>query len=237
MGARATRVTLYGIIIGLAICVNAIAVVIIDDLEEAIDAFTNFGIPLPGFGSGVRFGIVACVVGFLTWVWTSVLMAWNDKPYSEGGLALSLTHFISFIVMSLIWFAIAIMHFVETAVPCQGSTFEFDGDYVVYSSPSWCGETSVVGALSLVISILSGATALFILVSSRKVGGLQTKLVARDGEINLREMKHATRVRIALYCLILVFGLAINAMTPFATIVTIVATVEDIKVSNGADSK
>ncbi|KAK1224932.1 hypothetical protein PQX77_012134 [Marasmius sp. AFHP31] len=45
---------------------------------------------------------------------------------------------------------------------------------------AWCGMTAAAGALSLTISILSGAVALVIGLSTRRTGGLNGKLTAPD---------------------------------------------------------
>ncbi|KAG7094531.1 hypothetical protein E1B28_005360 [Marasmius oreades] len=251
MGARTARTTLYSIILGLSICVNGLAIALAVVVSSDVD-YPSYGSPsisrsrsrllLAHSHFAVRFGIVAAVVAPLTWIWTSVLLAWNNKPRSNSGLAISLTHFISFIIMSLLWFAVAILLLTETRYSC--SAIYAPGSYLGNVLAVWCGMTSSIGALSLVISILCGATALVILLTCRKAGGLYAKLVASDGsehaESALQPMKHATRVRTALYSLILVFGLAINGVTPVSAILTIYETVyetdEGLSYLGGADT-
>ncbi|KAF9257269.1 hypothetical protein L218DRAFT_1006335 [Marasmius fiardii PR-910] len=228
MKARTVCVTLYGIIIALAICVCAIGVALV--VDEGTSLFVgDLSEPTP-FESLLetrlslteRTGITAAVVAFITWIWTSVLLAWIDKPHATSGLAISLPHFVSFIIMSLAWLAVGAANLSTTPFFCLGL---------------YCSEEVAIGALSLAVSVFCGAAALFIFFTARKVGGLGTKLIAHDDEAQLYEMKHATRVRTALYCLILVFGLAINIMTPFSIMFTIVAPQEeDLLYLGGADT-
>ncbi|KAF9556079.1 hypothetical protein CPC08DRAFT_711472 [Agrocybe pediades] len=166
------RTTLYSLII---VCV------IIETGFAIFTALMNGFAPLPFI-----FGPITATFSILTLVWTSVLLAFNNRPTSEHTLTRARIHFRSMLCMAVIFVACAIMY--STQLPPDCNTQQPDGSDGW--SGLWCGFDSTVGTLAYIIAILSSAAAFVI---RRATPDFSTNVCAADrkhvdGSVVLKEM-------------------------------------------------
>ncbi|KAF9258816.1 hypothetical protein L218DRAFT_1004569 [Marasmius fiardii PR-910] len=122
--------------------------------------------------------------------------------------------------MALLWLAVGIMHLTEITYWCLST----NDSKISGILSSRCGLVSTIGASSLFTFILCGTTALVILLSTRKFGGLSSKIVGPDSiqvDENVensghQHKKHAMKVQTALYWLIFLFSTPLLIMVPLS---------------------
>ncbi|KIK60362.1 hypothetical protein GYMLUDRAFT_43663 [Collybiopsis luxurians FD-317 M1] len=203
------RRILYGLTLALGICQCVIAgfsapFVLFDDFQ------TNHYDRI--------FLSLACAFAGATWIWAAVLLAYNDRPQVIHPLTKAKAHFISFIVLDLIWLALGIMVLSQLPDVCR---YQFDDQG--YNSSS-CALTATTGGVGLLLSALSALTAFFIYRTSRLYGGVSTADLASsaDGVDNIRHKivrSSAIDWRIACYSLILIFGIGMDIVGPLDIVI------------------
>ncbi|ESK90920.1 hypothetical protein Moror_16421 [Moniliophthora roreri MCA 2997] len=209
---RSVRMSLYGFILATGICQTVIASYLAAYSwrdQKDLDYARHY---LP------YFSVVAAVLGMMSWIWTSVLLSYNNKPLSSRRLAFVLPHVISFLIMAVLWLAVGIMFLTDLRYSCTSGV----GSEGLFQA--WCGLGATVGALALLLCLLSTGTTFSVYWVAKKSGGLHCKLLAQDGDLiylhktQVGPMPSATKVRTTLYSVILVFGLAQNILACFATV-------------------
>ncbi|KAK7468384.1 hypothetical protein VKT23_002900 [Stygiomarasmius scandens] len=232
------RKTLYGLILALGIGQTV--------LSAFSAPFMTFDQLSRSFA--VEFQSLSSVVAFLTWVWTSVLLSYNNKPRLSHPLTTCLPHFISFGIFSMLWIAIGIMLLSQERYLCHLSD-SLDGN-----APGLCGLGISTGVIGLVLGMLSGLTSYLIYSTASKTTKThsmgfweslkKTKLQAQDGfdippiaetDPDSKEMPAVMGWRIALYSLVLAFGVFLDVISPmnaginserrFTTIFTIISSI------------
>ncbi|KAF9257171.1 hypothetical protein L218DRAFT_134355 [Marasmius fiardii PR-910] len=165
--------------------------------------------------STAYYSCAAAILALCTWVWVSVLLAYNNRRKSEHSLALALLHFVSFVVFAALWSVLGVLLLTETRFSCGKPPYLGEG-----TVEAWCGMTITTGTLGLVLWLLSTAASLVISTASRKSSlGLRSSIVAFDGEEDPGPLKGPmqtpTAVRTALYSLIIVFGVLESGIAVF----------------------
>ncbi|KAF9484844.1 hypothetical protein BDN70DRAFT_928089 [Pholiota conissans] len=121
------------------------------------------------------FSIILASVCFLTWIWSSVLLAYNNRPTSTHALTSARAHFYSFLPLVPIFFAVGIMILSQIHFNCHTKEFS-DGE-----ADGWCGAGATAGSLSIIQSIVATLAIWSILRSvSRSHTGLKTNIAAGD---------------------------------------------------------
>ncbi|KAF4613100.1 hypothetical protein D9613_010879 [Agrocybe pediades] len=144
------RTTLYSLILALAVFETAFAFT-----AEFMDGFA----PLP-----FVFGPITGVFSVITWVWTSVLLSYNNRPTSDQPLTRVRVHIWSMTAFAIAFLACGIMF--STQLPANCNTHrDSDGE-----APIWCGIDAMVAMLAYLIALLSCASAFVIRRSTPNLG-------------------------------------------------------------------
>ncbi|KAF5325567.1 hypothetical protein D9619_009990 [Psilocybe cf. subviscida] len=140
---------------------------------------STFGLaaaPLDTFAPHLSaFGICISVVSLPGWIWLSILTSYHMRPDANQFLTRASTHFYTFVAMIPPFLAFGIGTLSQQSYNCNTTQYS-DG-----SAPGWCGVTVVAGGLSLLVAVLSAATALAIQLS-RAGTGLQRNVCLKSGD-------------------------------------------------------
>lgn len=104
------------------------------------------------------FGKIAGSLSIATWLWLGVLLRFNNKPVSTHPLTRSFAHFVSFVLLSLVWLALGIMLATQAAYECDAKTL-------------WCAASSFSTALAFLTSTFSVIAASSIWLGAKCSGG------------------------------------------------------------------
>ncbi|GLB39601.1 hypothetical protein LshimejAT787_0701110 [Lyophyllum shimeji] len=111
----------------------------------------------------------------ITWIWTSVLLSYNNRPLSSHGLTRALPHFASFTVFAVGWLALTIM---------LGQQFPLQCDFKAYSDGEaylWCPLGATSFGLSFVLFAFCVTSAAIVYFSARRTGaGLSANVAHAD---------------------------------------------------------
>ncbi|KAH0587434.1 hypothetical protein H2248_006223 [Termitomyces sp. 'cryptogamus'] len=156
------RTTLYSLALALGFFQNIITI-----FTAVSDGFAPYMHIFAGIGAGWA---------LLTWVWTSVLLSYNNRPFSSHGLVRSFTHFVSFVILTIGWFGLAIMLGTQFPLQCD---FKRDSDGL--APVVWCplGGTSFGISILLCISCFGAATVVY-LAAIRTSAGLSINVAYAD---------------------------------------------------------
>ncbi|PPQ76002.1 hypothetical protein CVT24_006559 [Panaeolus cyanescens] len=102
------------------------------------------------------FGRIALGVSVPTWVWTSVLLAYHNRPLQSHIFTKKTLHLISFVLFAIVWLVIGIVLLTQAPTECD---FERYSDGL---AGIWCGFTAATGTGGLVLAILCATTAVFV---------------------------------------------------------------------------
>ncbi|PFH47595.1 hypothetical protein AMATHDRAFT_67428 [Amanita thiersii Skay4041] len=134
---------------------------------------TLFG-TLAGFINGHSrylyiFGKIAGLMSLLTWLWIAVLLGHNSRPNSSKPLTRSLAHFVSFIVIAIVWLALGVMLATQMPPECDAHTL-------------WCTAAAFSTSLAFLTSLFSAISASIVYISAQRSGaGLSVNVAqARD---------------------------------------------------------
>ncbi|KAF5378725.1 hypothetical protein D9615_006877 [Tricholomella constricta] len=178
------RNALYGVTLALGIIQTIASGAFLGSIISSQSGLIGFA-PLMHIFQGLAIGWSA-----LTWIWTSVLLSFNNRPFSTHPLTRSLVHFASFTIFSVGWFglylipslirgagvlnlelaALAIMLGTQFPLQCD---FERDSDGLAYV---WCPGGATNFVLAILLWILCAVNALVIYRGTRKVGGLSVNV-------------------------------------------------------------
>ncbi|KAF5325566.1 hypothetical protein D9619_009991 [Psilocybe cf. subviscida] len=132
--------------------------------------------PLDTFAPHLRaFGICISVVSFPGWIWLGILTSHHMRPDTDQSLTRASTHFYTFVAMVPLFLAFGIGTLSQQSYNCN-TTQNSDG-----LAPRWCDVTVIAGSLSLLVAILSAATALAIQLSGAGTG-LQRNVCLRSSD-------------------------------------------------------
>ncbi|KAF5388649.1 hypothetical protein D9757_004815 [Collybiopsis confluens] len=167
----------------------------------------------PIFTRRLLYGIflyLASAFAAITWVWSAVLLSYNNQPHLLHALTQARAHFISFVVFAALWLGIMVLS--EIPFVCQ---YRFDDQG--YNSSS-CGLTITTGGLGLILSALSALAAISVYYSSRPYGGVFEAQLASQaddvGTIAHKRRSSALDCRIACYSLLLTLGIGLDIVGP-----------------------
>ncbi|KAJ8073500.1 hypothetical protein PM082_011776 [Marasmius tenuissimus] len=232
---RSLRLNLYGFILALGICQNGLTA----GLAPAAIWDRGYRSVLSNASHFLAYySSAASIVSFGTWIWVSVLVAYNDRKRSNHPLARAMPHFISSMVLSVVWLILGSLLLSETRFSCPN----MPGPEARITT--WCAISITTGSLGLIMSLLcsylefptrvsisrgqksllAAIAAAIIYRSARQSPlGLKSSVVAQDGN-DPGPMKGrlptATKIRTTLYSLVIIFGFAV---TPFGVIHLIVS--------------
>ncbi|KAF8173922.1 hypothetical protein BJ912DRAFT_1065018 [Pholiota molesta] len=96
-----------------------------------------------------KFAIIIAATSFYTWIWTTVLLIYNNRPLSTHALTKASAHYYSFLPLVPIYFAAGIMILSQVHYNC-GTTRYSDGE-----AEGWCGSGATAGSLSIVQSFIA----------------------------------------------------------------------------------
>ncbi|KAF9458253.1 hypothetical protein BDZ94DRAFT_114950 [Collybia nuda] len=155
------RTTLYSLTLAFALCGS-----IFGYISSFMDGFSPYLI---------IFGKISGSVATVTWIWTSVLLSYQNRAYSTHWLTRSSVHFYSFVVFAIIWLGLGIMLSTQVSRECD---FKTASDGLAYS---WCGLSATASVLAFLISLMSIPTALLIYVTAWESGaGLEVNVAQAD---------------------------------------------------------
>ncbi|TEB32865.1 hypothetical protein FA13DRAFT_229971 [Coprinellus micaceus] len=131
-------------------------------LQTCFGFFAGF---VKGFSPYLHiFGKLAGATSIATWIWLSVLMHYNRRPLSTHPFARSLAHFTSFIILTGIWTALAIMIASQMAYECSVHDL-------------WCAVGCFSSALGFLTSIFSAIAATLVYQAAMTSGaGLEVNV-------------------------------------------------------------
>ncbi|KAF9484847.1 hypothetical protein BDN70DRAFT_872117 [Pholiota conissans] len=158
------RTTFYSLTLALAFCNQAFGIYLC-----VVD--TGYFSP-----NSWIFSIILTIFCFLTWIWASVLLAFNNRPTSTHALARASSHFYSFLLLTPIHLAIGIMVLSQIHYNCNTILYS-DGE------PDGCGTGATAGSLSIVQSIIAGLAIWSILRSvTGSPTGLKTNIASEASD-------------------------------------------------------
>ncbi|CAL1700449.1 unnamed protein product [Somion occarium] len=129
------------------------------------NAFTSY--PLPAVAS---FLAVACALVMV--IWSSVLLAYNNKPASSHCLCRFAAHAISMTVFAPIWFILAILLSTNTSTNCA---VDLRFDYNAFG----CGFSAAATVGAWLLCAATTATSIF-LWQKGKIAGLEANVTSLD---------------------------------------------------------
>ncbi|KJA19798.1 hypothetical protein HYPSUDRAFT_78609 [Hypholoma sublateritium FD-334 SS-4] len=125
------------------------------------------------------FGAILSAISFISWIWISVLLGYNNRPASSHALTKAAVHFYSFLPMILLYFVLGIMVLSQVGFNCGAR--DSDGE-----APGWCGSEITGGVVSIATSVFASLSAWSIWMS---VGGsslgLGINVASGDGKLPL----------------------------------------------------
>ncbi|KDR76879.1 hypothetical protein GALMADRAFT_138920 [Galerina marginata CBS 339.88] len=144
------RTTFYRLILALALAQTALG---------------SYMALVRGFIPNYRIiGNVAAYFSVLTWLWVSFLLTYSNRPNSTHKLTKVWAHLFSFISFVPTWLALGIMIFTLCPYHCDPSRSSG------WDAPGGCGVSVAAGVASVLISILSAASAVVIRRGGRALG-------------------------------------------------------------------
>ncbi|KAF8063427.1 hypothetical protein FPV67DRAFT_243266 [Lyophyllum atratum] len=139
---------------------------------------TALSVPFTYYGFAPYMFIFTCiglVWSTMTWVWTSVLLSYSNRPLSSHKLTRASVHFASFTFFAVTWLALTIMFGTQFPLQCD---FDRPSDGEAYT---WCPLGKTTFALSIVLWIFSMVSAAVVYVSARRTGvGLSANVAHGD---------------------------------------------------------
>ncbi|KAJ8083472.1 hypothetical protein PM082_009346 [Marasmius tenuissimus] len=168
----AVRTTLYSLILFFGLCQNILGLIM-----------GVLGLVGPGQDQTLGpFGFVSAAIALLTWIWASVLLAYNRRPSSKLGITRAATHLYSLVVLGVQWLCIFIMFSTEIHQQCivlPRSVFNPD-------ALNFCpGVISTVIVAALIFGLMVSAAYYIFCATSRGGGKLGTSNVALfDGDLH-----------------------------------------------------
>ncbi|KIY66859.1 hypothetical protein CYLTODRAFT_377126 [Cylindrobasidium torrendii FP15055 ss-10] len=122
------------------------------------------------FPPSVVFASITAVYAMWHWIWSSVLIAYINKPNSTSALTRLGPHFWSAAVSTLVWLALAIGFTTQMPYNCQ---FEVYSDGLMYV---WCAANGTAMSLSFVLFFLSAPVAFITGLAANRTGSYEGRL-------------------------------------------------------------
>lgn len=121
------------------------------------------------------FGKIAGGLAVISLVWTSVLLAYNNRPLSTYALTKSAIHLYSFTVLSITWLAVGIMVSTQAHYECNFTRYS-DGEAGV-----WCGMTVTSGGIAFLTAVFAAVSAALVhRAAGKSAAGLQANVAESD---------------------------------------------------------